>query len=188
MLRLFWGAWVAVQLAGCGGREASNLGARGEGGGVPAIDAGEPRKDARAEADAPSACVVGDAGFTVEPDMCAGLSVLAIARPTIVDDSGDGTISPGEGASLLVSVQEIAGKGFAWYPGVTFTADRPDVEVMFDDWRYAILPCTEESFSAVAKFSASIPRGTPVHFVARLASLNRDCPDAPSSTLDVVVQ
>jgi hypothetical protein len=126
------------------------------------------------------------AGGFMQPT-CADLAVLAVAHPVLTDADGDGQIEVGETATLQVSLDEIAGVGFSFYPGVLFETTTAGVTVSATDWFYAILPCQTDAVSAQITIGSDVPPGTLVTITARVAMLNHDCPDAYSIEIPFTV-
>ena len=119
---------------------------------------------------------------------CDDLAVMNVTDPAVEDDSGDGIVSAGEGATIYASLNEIAGIGFGMYPGVYFTSTDAGVTVKENDWYYAIMACQSYPVSAHADFAASIPPGTEVTIYARVGMINEACLDAYSIAIPIVVQ
>jgi len=119
---------------------------------------------------------------------CEDLSVLAISSPQVIDEDGDGVVSAGEGATIQVSLDEIAGEGFSMYPGVTFESDDPGVVLTGGDWFYAIFACDSYVTAIHAEVASDVPAGTVVNITARAAMLNQECPAAPSVKIPLTIQ
>jgi hypothetical protein len=100
---------------------------------------------------------------------------LALRDPRVEDDSGDGKVSPGEGATLRVTLAETAGLGNLSYPGVRFATDNPAVTVTDSNWLFGILPCTEVPIPVRATFGASLAPGTVVTVTATAGLLTQAC-------------
>ena len=119
---------------------------------------------------------------------CADLDVLTVSDPVILDQSGDGKLSPGEDASLRVNLNEVAGVGFLWYPGVKFASDDANVSIKDNDWNYAILACTSLEILATIHVALSAKPGSIVHFTAQAAMISTDCPHAPALVIPVMIE
>ncbi|HMY20257.1 MAG TPA: Hsp70 family protein, partial [Polyangium sp.] len=75
-----------------------------------------------------------------------------MVNPVIEGDSdGDGLVEPGETAILTVTMKDVSGLGFNWYPGVVFESGDPAVGVQADTWFFAVLPCGEQPATATIK-------------------------------------
>jgi hypothetical protein len=127
-----------------------------------------------------------DAGFT--PATCADLAVMKVSDPVVIDDSGDGKVSPGEGAVIHVNLSEIAGKGFSYYPGVTFTSDLAMVPDPGAGQLYAILACQVDDLAAHIVVPSSVAKGTVVHVKAQVSMLGATCTSGDSVTLSIKVE
>ena len=205
-LRAAWGVGLGVVVASvavfaCGGAVVDDAGAAAAGSGGSA-SGGAGASAAGAGGHAGGAKASGGAGVggapaqpcTVKPAsdepfspaVCADLSVLAVTKPALV--GGSGHLSAGGKATVAVELSEIAGEGFNFYPGVTFTTDHAGVQVAYDDWRYAILACQTEKMTGTVTVSPDVPSGTVVTVTARAAMLGEECPDAPSTSLTLTVQ
>jgi hypothetical protein len=120
--------------------------------------------------------------------VCADLDVLAVSDPVIVDQSGDGKLSPGEGASLSVTLNEVAGIGLSWYPGVKFVSDDADVTIKETDWYYAIAACKSYEVLATIQVAPNAKPGSIVRLTAQAAMINVDCPRAPALVIPVMIE
>lgn len=141
---------------------------------------------------APAECVVqpeGTGGF--KEATCADLSVLSVSNAVLTDTTGNGNgngqLEAGETAVITVDLSEIAGVGFNWYPGVTFTTADEGASVASNDWLYAILPCTVIELTGSVTVDASVAPGTIVTIRAQAAMLNTECPDAPMLEIPITV-
>ena len=133
-------------------------------------------------------CTVHDAGTTTGWGTCEDLAALVVEAPMVTDDSGDGRVSPGEGADIAVLLRETAGLDFMWYPGVTFVVDDPRVSVGGEDWRYGMVACSAEEFHARLGVPADVPLGAVVTITARAAMLPDECPDANTLGIPVTIR
>jgi hypothetical protein len=180
------GRWLtlmtALALAGCTGevRVQGTGSASGSGGAVAGTGGSGGSAPCVMQPEDP------DAGF--QQPTCADLDGMAVSDPKLVDDSGDGKLSPGEGAVLHVKLRETAGKGFFAYPGVAVTADVPGVTTSMPDWFYGILACQVDDTSAQITVASSVAKGTTVHLKAQVAMLGKSCPGAPAIVVPVVIQ
>jgi len=211
MLRRLSVVVVAAVLGACGGKAADDGvepgtgGAAGAGGSVAAGGAvavgggtsvggasgsgGSGGGSAGSGGSGGGECVPKGDGWNSDPNPgCDDLDVLAIESPTLVDDGGDGSVSPGEGFSLKVVLREVAGVGFGMYPGVKFESDQPGVSVQENDWYYGIFACASYDASAKGQVDASVKPGTVVTLTARAAMLNTDCPGAPALKIQLTVK
>jgi hypothetical protein len=118
---------------------------------------------------------------------CADLDVLTLSDPVITSADGDAALSPGESATLTVNLNEVAGVGFSYYPGVTFKTFDPGVAVKSEDWLYAILPCQSYPMNAYIELASDIKPNTVITIVAQVAMLNQDCPDAYAIKIPIEV-
>jgi hypothetical protein len=182
-------ACLCVSLAACGGAVTSapeGAGGAGAGGGAATGGGSAVTGGGSAGAGGGGECVPqpeGTGGF-MEPT-CQDLGLLTVTDPTVTDDGGDGLVEAGEGATLQVNLNEVAGVGFLWYPGVIFESDNPGVTLSGQDWLYAILACQTQPLTGHATFD--VPAGTTVTITARVAMLNQDCPDAAAIEFPVSV-
>jgi hypothetical protein len=172
---------VAVSLvaAGCGGASVrgDEHGAESAGGapsvGAPSIEC-TPRDDPN--------------GWR-EGDGCSELGRLAITEFAVL--GGGSEVSPGAELTVRFSMSDVSGYGFDAYPGMLLRTDSPHVVFpagLDGGWNYALLACDSYSSNLVGRVSADAPRGTLVRVTASVASLNQDCPDAPSAVLELRVR
>ncbi len=125
-----------------------------------------------------STCVPTDPSTMVEWT-CKDLEGLVLTGPVISgDDDGDGYLEPGESATLRITMKDISGLGFNYYPGVNFESSNPKVTTTAESWFYAILPCTEQEATTTIKVLPDVPSGTNVNIRAQVGMLNQECPDA----------
>jgi hypothetical protein len=120
---------------------------------------------------------------------CADLDRIVLVDPVIAADSdGDGLVEPGETATITVTMRDISGYGFNWYPGVIFTSDSPSVGVSADTWYYAILPCGELAATATVKVDPAMVPGKTALIRASVNMLNGDCTDTFTVEIPLAVQ
>ncbi|APR81726.1 Hypothetical protein A7982_07075 [Minicystis rosea] len=180
---------AVAALAACGGEVIDTTGGStsGAGGAFESTSAGTTTS---ASAGGSTPCVVQpedlDAGFQ-EPT-CADLAVMTVTSPVVKGPDGTSKLAPGETGTIDVSLDEIAGKGFSYYPAVTFTSDVAGITVESGAQFFAILPCTSVDAPGSITVSSDVPKGTMAHIVARVAMLNHDCPDAPSISIPIEIQ
>jgi len=158
--------------AGGGGETTTSTSAGGAGGGPAAPCVVQP--------------VDPNAPFTTPT--CADLSVMTVRDLSVTDDSGDGKVSPGEGATVHVKLAEIAGKGFSYYPGVIFSSDLAVVPDQGNAELYAILACQVDDMTAHIVIPANVAKGTVVHVKAQVSMLSNACTNGDSVTIPITVQ
>ena len=135
-----------------------------------------------------SACVPKDPGTGGSFEYtCADLSVLTVSDPAVIDNSGDGLVSAGEGAMIKAMLNEVAGIGFGMYPGVYFESSDVGVTVKEDDWYYGIGACQTLPVTAHATFASNIPSGSIVTITARVGMIGQPCPDAYEIAIPITV-
>ncbi|MEZ4222113.1 MAG: hypothetical protein R3B13_14355 [Polyangiaceae bacterium] len=171
--------------AGLGATGGSAGAAGGAGGGSAGVGAGGVSSSGGGGGE----CVPKGEGWghTVEPT-CAELDVMAVSSTQLSDDSGDGSVAPGESFHWDVVLAEVAGEGFGLYPGVKFESDNPAVTIAEDTWFYGIFACDSYATGGSGKVGANVAPGTVVKLTARVAMLNQDCSAAPSTSLEFVVK
>lgn len=135
----------------------------------------------------PPPCFVDPKMMEVTNPSCADLSAFTLADPKVEDDSGDGLVSAGEGATISVVIRENSGKGFMAYPGAKFSTDHGGASIAPDTWLFGIAGCETAVLSAYATFSNDITKGTVVNVTAKVAMLNGDCPDTSSLVIPIEV-
>ena len=159
---------------------------------APPTDTGDGASEVEPPADADGgddvACTARDAGTTTGWGTCEDLAALVVEAPVVTDDSGDGRVSPGEGADIRVVLRETAGLDFMWYPGVAFSSDDPRVTVGSADWRYGMSACSAEEFHTRLSVPVGIPAGSVVTVTARAAMLPDECPAANSLDIPVTIR
>lgn len=121
-------------------------------------------------------CVpVDDVPVTSNPT-CKELDRIVLVDPVVEADSdGDGALEPGESATLTLTMKDVSGLGFNWYPGVQFASEDASVGVQADTWYYAILPCGEQLATATIKVSPDVMPGKTVTIRAWVDMMNANC-------------
>jgi hypothetical protein len=139
---------------------------------------------------APAACTPqpDGAGGTLTQPTCADLGGLTVSDPKLADDSGNGKLAYQESAIVSVKLNEVAGKGFNFYPGVHFSSDTVSVASDGTDQFYAILPCQSVDASAKLTLLTQVTPGTTVHVTARVSMLGSDCPEAYGIDIPIEIE
>lgn len=140
-------------------------------------------------------CVFGDhweiftGGCALSPK-CAQKAALSLSAPVVVDESGDGTWSPGENASVRVTMTNTATTDDYEYPSVTFTSNHPGVTTgMPQDSLFGIVAGTSHSMQATFHVDAGVPAGTVVTLTATVSPLGElMCPSWNTLSFDVTVE
>jgi hypothetical protein len=129
-----------------------------------------------------------DPNAPFEQPTCADLAGLTLGEAVVTDAGGDGKVSPGESATITVPLVETAGKGFNFYPGVTFSSDVAVVPDQGAAQFYAIPAC--QSLDAVAGITIppDVAKGTVVKVKAQVSMLGATCPDAFSITVSIPIE
>src|SRR5262249_44620393 len=98
-------------------------------------------------------------------------------NPIIVDEGGDGTWSPGEDATLTVTLTNTGTRIYSQYPGITMVSDHADVSAAMPNSNDLFGLLARQSAPATVVFTAAntVPSGTTVHFTATVNSLNQSC-------------
>lgn len=136
---------------------------------------------------APAVCTPNDQDPQPTPPTCAELDRIVLVDPVIAGDTdGDGRVEPGETATITVTMREISGYGFNWYPGVEFASTNLSVGVTADSWYYAILPCGEQPATATVKIDPAMVPGKTAIVQASVNMLNGECKD--TFTLEILVE
>jgi hypothetical protein len=174
---------LVTTLAACSGEVIEATGTTGSGGGATGGggggSGGAPVTECTPQAE-------GSGGVPLQPT-CADLAVMTVTSPVFVDSGGDGQLGPGETGVLTVKLNEVAGKGFNWYPGVTFTSDTISMEATGEAQFYAILPCQSVEANAQLSLLTKIGLGAVAHVKAQVSMLGMDCPEAPSIDIPIPV-
>ena len=118
---------------------------------------------------------------------CADLAALAVSHAVVTDANGDGQVDAGESAVLQVNLDEIAGVGTYFYPGVLFETASAGVTVSSNAWLYGIMGCQTVPMSGEITIGSDVAPGTVVTITARVAFLNHTCPDAFAITVPITV-
>lgn len=121
--------------------------------------------------------------------MCEELDRIVLVDPVIAGDTdGDGLVEPGESATITVTMKDISGYGFNWYPGVVFSSSSQSVAVNADTWYYAILPCGEQPATATIKVDPAMTPGKTAIIRASVNMLNGECTDTYTLEIPINVQ
>jgi hypothetical protein len=163
------GASTSGDPAGGGGGGGAGSGSGGDGG---ASSTCSPKPE-------------GMGGF-MQPS-CEDLAVLTVSDPVVTDEDGDNLVEAGESATLKLNLNEVAGVGFNYYPGVIFETAAPGLTVSSEDWYYAIFACQTHPVTAHIELDSDIPPGTVAVITARVAMINQDCPDAYAIDIPIKV-
>jgi hypothetical protein len=179
-------ASFTVSFVACGGAVISETaGSAGSGGasttGSSAISSG----NGGADSGAPCQEQPDDGGPFMLPT-CADLAVLTLSDPLVTDALGGSTIEPGETAHIHLNLNEVAGIGFSYYPGVTLDSADPRVTPN-PDWLYAIFACQTTPLNPTAAFASDIPKGTIVTLTARVGMINQPCPNTYAIKIPITV-
>jgi hypothetical protein len=181
------------ETGGTGGGSSATGGAEtGTGGGTPATGGGVSTGGAAtggaggvpSGGTAGAPCVPRD--IVYYPDTCADLSRLRVADPSIVDDGGDGIVSPGEGFTVEVWLEDVSGYGYFMYPYVAFMG-QSGLFVGDPQYFYAVPQCDAMPASTHVDVSPYLNPGMTLYLTAQVAALNTECPDAPSISIAVVL-
>ncbi len=114
----------------------------------------------------PSSCSVRGDGIPSGSE-CADLQAV-VEHLHLVDADGDGIVSPGASATLYLTLRDVSGRGFSWYPGVVVESDPSEVEVQDSyGWLYALSPCEGAQLAIPVRFPEPLAPGTRVRFTAR---------------------
>lgn len=188
-------ALVLLATAACGEVVVSDSPSTGAGGSTGAVVAATTVTSASSASSGNGSGGAGGSTCVPQPEgaggfmqpTCADLAVLAVSHPVLTDADGDGQVEVGETAVLQINLDEIAGVGFNFYPGVNFTTTTAGVTVNHNDWLYAILACQNVPVSAQIAIGSDVAPGTVVTITARVAMLNNDCPDTYAVEIPITV-
>jgi hypothetical protein len=140
-------------------------------------------------------CVFGDhwepvAGGCALSPKCAQKAALTLSAPTIDDVGGDGTWSPGESATVSVTMTNDSATDDFDYPSVTFTSNHPGVTtVMPQGSLFGIVAGMSSKLQAGFTAEASIPTGTVVTLTATISTIGMlTCPTWNSLSFDVTLK
>jgi hypothetical protein len=128
----------------------------------------------------------GGTGGFVEPT-CVDLGALTVSDPYIVENDGDGVISPGESVVIKVTLHENSGDDMMYYPGVEFTTDNPLATASNNGWLYGIFACSTSEVSSGLLIDPAMPPGTVINVTAHVAMLSSECEGTNSITFQVEV-
>lgn len=120
------------------------------------------------------------------PETCTDLNRLRVVDPSVKDDGGDGSVSPGEGATISVTLQDTSGYGYSMYPYVAFSAPS-GVTLGAPEYFYAIAACQSHPTSVHIQLSPYLTPTTVIRVTAQAAGMNQNCAGTPSITIPIVV-
>jgi hypothetical protein len=104
---------------------------------------------------------------------------LTLSNAAAADAGGDGGVSPGEAASVTVTLTNTGGEDHFAYPGVRLTSDDARVTIDSPDFTlYGIFAGQSVEAQWSVTFGAAIPAGTQVPLRAQVTALGESCPDA----------
>jgi hypothetical protein len=196
-------AWMAaLLLAGCGGKSFADAGDErrdpledlldGESPTTTPDDGASPTAPGAGGAGAAAECVRReDPDANSEPwrEACESLAMV-VSDFELVDESGDGRLSPGESAGLSVMLRETSGYDYYRYPGVEFSADDPRVTFGpygSGSYLYGMHGCDSGRMSVTVSFGADLMPGTAVVLTAQPAALHQAC-GASGQSISVIVE
>lgn len=197
---------LSMLLTACGGNVETNgsAGSAGEGGGGSGGEGGGPSSTVSTTSSgvggsentttSSTGGVGGDtsAGGTTTgggPGDCPLLSVVTLSDPTFQDNGGDGKWSPGETATVYVTMTNTSSEDVQ-YPGITWFSDNPLVSAG-NPYNAFFLLFAGQSMPIDIGFSAdpATPPGTKVTLTAKLTDIQANiCEELPQVTLDVVIE
>ena len=125
-----------------------------------------------------------------DPASCDGIEDLVPSDPVATDAGGDGTWSPGESATLTVTLTNSGSQIFSYYPGIAITSDHPEVTSAMptDNHLFGLAPGDSDPQKVIFDAAASVPSGTTVHFTATVNELNQTCSKGKSIGFDVTIE
>lgn len=167
------GGSAAAAGSGAAGTGGTGAGASGGSGGSAGSAGNAGAGGSAGAAGAPAECVVQPEEPGFEQPTCEDLDVLTVSGLVL-----EGAFIPGAAATVRVNLNEVAGHGFNYYPGVKFKSDHPGVTVSEDNWFYAVLACESYEMTGSVTVADSVAPGTKVTITAQVAMLNSDCPKA----------
>lgn len=170
---------AATSGAGTGGSAGAGGGSAGEGGGSAGAGGSVPCVPEPPQPFDP------DAG--VMKATCADLAMMTVRNPVLHPEGDDDALSAGESAILHVDLEEIAGKGFFWYPEVKFSSDTPGVSVGAEFPLYGIAACQSVPASTSITVAPGVPKGTVAHVSAKVGMLGADCPGSPAISVPIAI-
>lgn len=177
------GAGGVVSTGGSGGVATGGSGGVVSTGGSGGIATGGSGGSAGAGECVPN---TGGTGGFVEPT-CVDLDGLTVSDPYVVENDGDGVISPGESLVIKIALNETSGDDMMYYPGVVFTTDNPLAKASNEGWLYGIFACTSYEVSSGFTIDPAMPSGTVINVTAHVAMLNSECEDTNSVTFQLQV-
>jgi hypothetical protein len=129
----------------------------------------------------------GGAGGMLSPT-CQALSLVEVSMAVVHDAGGDGTWSPGESAEVTVVLTNTSPQDNLDYPGVTITADHPEVTSSGSNFFFGLLANESAELPVGFLAGASVPPGTVVHFVATVAHVSDDCAGMDSIAFEATIE
>lgn len=136
----------------------------------------------------------GDSVSDANAAWCMGIENVVLATGDLTDASGDGVVSPGEEATLVVTMRNESDAGYN-YPCIGLLADNPDVTIIGGEardnpaWDFYAIPA-EATLEVQMSFrvGADVQPGTHVHFVTWFDVLNSGCTNGNEFEFEVLVQ
>ena len=203
-----WGALAVVALgaSACGGSSTSDgsagaggsagfsqgTGGSGNTGGTAGTGGSAGMGGTAGAAGAAGSAGAAGAGGTCVPNpdpppfaqpTCADLDHLTVTNAYVESD-----LAPGTQVLLHVTLNEVIGEAFNYYPGVVVESDDPGVTASDGNWLFAILACQSTDVPIQLTVAKSLTPGTVVTLTAKVAMLNQDCPGTDSTKLTLTVK
>ncbi len=128
----------------------------------------------------------GGGGGAVEG--CTALAPIQLSKPEIADADQDGTWSPGEAASVFVTMTNTSDMDVQ-YPGVKIESDNPLVGPGGYNAFFVLFAGTAMPIEVGFEAKAETPPGTVVTLTATLVDIQATvCTELPSLSFDVTIQ
>lgn len=203
-----YATFVIVGILGCetssddapGGSSPVGSGGSADVGGAAAQGGTEPEGGAAANGGAGGSLAGGgsasggsggqDDGAGGHDPACAGFEYIKPSNGTVTDAGGNGDWSPGEEATVSVTLTNEGPDGFYFYPGATFESDNAYVVSANPEWNDAFGINANQSITAEAVFTAdsSLTAGTVVTFTVTANTLSGGCPGAQSIEFNATLE
>jgi hypothetical protein len=205
----------AGRLSSTGGVGSTGVGGTGGAAGTAGVSGGfaagragagaESGADGQAGRGAGAAGAAGAAAFPPRPlcggsvsagneAWCTGIENVVLSKGTLTDASGDGNVSPGEEASVVIVMRNDGADDYN-FPCVGLLADNPAVTIIGGEardnpaWNFFGIG-GGQSLEVTMSFRCgeSIAPGTTVHFVAWLDVLKAGCTNGNEIEFDVEIE
>jgi hypothetical protein len=122
-------------------------------------------------------------------EVCASLLDIEVSSPVVTDAGMSGQWSPGEDATITLTLTNIGVMDNFNYPGVEVVSDHPGVTSGAPaNWLFGLEAGTQMELPVVFTAANDVPPGTLVGFVATVVTVSETCAGLHSISFDASIE